>query len=83
MTPDVAFDGTNYLVSWMDRRNGVWNIYGARVSPQGAVLDKNGIPISTAPDFQIYPALAFGQATRSPCGRTSATALTTTSTVRA
>src|SRR5215203_2658288 len=60
-TPDVAFDGTNYLVSWMDRRIGVWNIYGTRVTPQGAVLDPDGIPISTAPDYQIYPALAFGQ----------------------
>src|SRR5215204_3239801 len=58
---DVAFDGTNYLVSWMDRRIGVWNIYGTRVTPQGAVLDPDGIPISTAPDYQIYPALAFGQ----------------------
>jgi hypothetical protein len=61
-TPDVAFDGTNYLVSWMDRRTGVWDIYGARVTPAGSVLDQSGIPISTAPDYQVYPALAFGDA---------------------
>jgi len=26
------------------------------------VLDQSGIPISTAPDYQVYPALAFGDA---------------------
>src|SRR5262245_52172231 len=62
LAPDVAFDGTNFLVSWMDRRIGVWNIYGARVTPAGSVLEPDGIPISTAPDYQVYPALAFGQA---------------------
>ena len=60
--PDVAFDGSNFFVSWTDRRIGSWDIYGARVTPGGSVLDPGGIPISTAPEFQVYPALAFGGA---------------------
>jgi hypothetical protein len=59
-SPVVAFDGSNYLVAWTDRRSGMNNdIYGARVSPAGAVLDPGGIPISTAPMSQTGPSLAF------------------------
>jgi hypothetical protein len=57
--PTVAFDGTNYLVAWLDNRAGNWDIYASRVSPGGSVLDSDGIPISTAADTQADPSVAF------------------------
>jgi len=60
-TPKVAFDGTNYLLVWADYRNtGLYSdIYGARVTRAGVVLDAGGIAISTASGNQQYPAVAF------------------------
>jgi len=57
--PAVSFDGTNRLVVWADKRSGAWDIYGARVSQAGAVLDPTGFPASTAPYPQESPAVSF------------------------
>ena len=58
--PALAFDGTNYLVVWVDVRSGDdWDIYGARVTPQGQVLDTAGIAISQNASEQCFPSLAF------------------------
>ncbi|HWI58907.1 MAG TPA: immunoglobulin domain-containing protein, partial [Bacillota bacterium] len=61
--PSIAFNGTNYLLAWYDYRSsdsqGVRNdIYGARVSPQGVVLDSNSLAICTADDMQWAPGVA-------------------------
>jgi len=64
--PYVAFDGTNYMVAWHGHGNGL-DIFGARVSQDGAVLDPGvftdrtvwvadsfeGVP---PPDAEKYPA---------------------------
>ena len=59
MSPDVAFDGSNYLVTWDDERRGDFDVYSARVTPSGSVLDPDGIPITTAPNHQGGPAVEF------------------------
>ena len=58
-SPALGFDGANFLVVWEDYRSGPWDIYGARVTPQGTVLDPAGFVISRAADYQESPALGF------------------------
>jgi hypothetical protein len=62
-SPAVAFDGTNYLVVWSDGRRGSGtDIYGARVTPAGTVLDTNGLALATSTIFTLLmsaPAIAF------------------------
>jgi hypothetical protein len=59
--PRIAFDGTNYLVVWYGYVAGgaASNIYGARVTLGGTVLDPAGIEISTAFGYQLGPSVAF------------------------
>jgi large repetitive protein len=63
-TPAVAFDGSNFLAVWDDNRNGasysdVSEIWGARISPAGTLLDPNGFSISSDEDDYQLPDLAF------------------------
>jgi hypothetical protein len=55
--PAVAAVGTNFLVVWQDSING-WDIYGARLSGAGDLLDLAGFPISAEANNQTSPAIA-------------------------
>jgi len=58
--PAVAFDGTNFLVVWQDLRNGAdYDIYAARVTEDGRVLDPGGFPVIKRANNQAWPAVAF------------------------
>ena len=43
---DVAFDGVNHFVVWTDDRINQGGVFGARVGPDGQVLDGTGFAIS-------------------------------------
>ena len=45
---DVSFGDTDFLVAWHRRRTGLddGDVYGARVTPQGTVLDPAGFVVS-------------------------------------
>ena len=59
--PEVATDGSDYLVVWHDERNGTRDVYGARVGANGKVVDTAGLAISTITKPQSYPRVAFGK----------------------
>ncbi|WP_375773403.1 hypothetical protein NR798_21810 [Archangium gephyra] len=42
--PSVAFDGERFLVVWLDEREG--GVFGARVEPDGTLLDPVGIALN-------------------------------------
>jgi hypothetical protein len=58
--PAVAFDGRNFLVVWQDLRSGRdYDVYAARVSEEGNVLDPGGFPVSRHAGNQARPAVGF------------------------
>jgi hypothetical protein len=56
--PSVAFDGNNYLMAWTDYLDTLYNVgvQATRVTPDGAVLDPEGITIDT---MGLDPAIGF------------------------
>ncbi|UCF80198.1 MAG: hypothetical protein JSV08_06675 [Acidobacteriota bacterium] len=61
--PSVASNGTDYFVAWEDQRNDggcycITDIYGARVTSDGTVLDPAGIAVSTAVENRYNPSAA-------------------------
>ena len=58
--PAVAFDGSNFLVVWQDfRSHKHYDIYAARVSPEGKVLDAGGFVVAAQACNQARPKVAF------------------------
>ncbi|MCX7804396.1 MAG: hypothetical protein N3A38_04305 [Planctomycetota bacterium] len=54
--PRIAFSGGVFLVVWHDFRNGRdADVYGARLTPDGKLLDPDGIPIAVRPHNQNFP----------------------------
>ena len=57
----VAYDGTSYLVVWADGLSGYHDVWGARVSTNGKLLDKlGGFPIAKAANYQHHISVARG-----------------------
>ncbi len=57
--PTVASDGTDYVVAWRDDRNGAASdIYAARVTAAGSVVQPTGFAVSTASGEQSAPEIA-------------------------
>lgn len=60
-TPSVAFDGSNFLVAWLDNRNGPNSpplVYAARVqASDGAVLD--GTPAQAGFQLSMDPSMTY------------------------
>jgi len=56
----ATFVGKNFFVAWEDARNKTTgpDIYAARITVNGSLLDKNGIVVSAAADAQRQPAVA-------------------------
>ncbi|MBW3627378.1 MAG: hypothetical protein KY412_07190, partial [Actinobacteria bacterium] len=59
--PAVASDGRDFLVTWTDSRSGSDqpDVFGARVSAAGEVLDGEGLAIASAPSVQQHSAVAW------------------------
>lgn len=58
--PAVTYDPTSaqFIVVWSDNRSGAADIYGARVTTAGVVLDTTGVAVSAAVNGQFTPAIA-------------------------
>jgi hypothetical protein len=58
--PDVASDGTDFLVVWTDYRSGSNNdIYGARVTGAGVLQDSSGLALCTETVQQFSPRVVW------------------------
>jgi hypothetical protein len=63
--PSAASNGTDYFVAWIDDRSGAdYDIYGARVTSAGTVLDPSGLLIQQSPYDDLSLAVAY-----SACGK--------------
>ena len=52
--PTVACGSAACLAAWVDSRGGVYDIYGARISLAGAVVDTGGLKLVAGTSLSIY-----------------------------
>lgn len=57
--PAVSWNGTNFLVTWLLYYYGSQDIYAARVSAGGSLLDTTPLPLAVAVELQNYPRVAW------------------------
>ena len=61
LMPAVASDGAGFLVVWTDgRHGGDADLFGARVDASGTLVDPAGFAITSTPQNELNPRLAFG-----------------------
>ena len=62
--PSVAFDGTDFLVTWQDTRDiptdAAANTYACRLTPSLEVLDSAGILIAGTQEEELVPVVCWG-----------------------
>jgi len=59
----ATWNGTNFVVAWRDERKStkattLMDVYAARVSPAGRVLDPDGFAVAATDEYEDAPALA-------------------------
>ncbi|HAM72597.1 MAG TPA: hypothetical protein DCM86_13225, partial [Verrucomicrobiales bacterium] len=60
LLPSLCFGGGNYLAAWEDNRSGLFrDIYAARVTPAGGVLEPDGILVTLSESQQHLPGMAW------------------------
>jgi hypothetical protein len=62
LLPSVASNGTVALVTWQDRRNGTFDIFGALVNSAGTVTISDIAISSSAPGDQLHPTVTWNGA---------------------
>lgn len=59
--PAIAYGDSLFFAVWIDTRNGRHDIYGARISPEGFVVDEGGIPIDTGDNLRSFLRVSSGE----------------------
>jgi hypothetical protein len=60
--PAIDFNG-QFLAVWVDRRNGINEIWGARIASSGAILDSDGFRLTADGSSNGSPAVTKGRST--------------------
>jgi hypothetical protein len=58
--PSIDFDGTQFVVAWADARNVNYDIYAARFTNDGTLVDGAGIQLTSAAGNQLATDVASG-----------------------